>query len=262
MIRTITTQAGSSVYAKAAQQYAVSISQALKAQLRIVAKWDEDELPQNVAPPSFAKQAGQETVEMAQEAGVMVLESECHEIDGLLEEAKMSDLFVVGMPTDEDVSEEDELTSDIQDVERPLLRDAECSVLVVSKEPSRPIENIMVQYQGNMEGKSALRVAGELALGYGAKVTVLSIHGDITKASKMAQIAKTYLEGYGLEHIEIIDTTGVPDSWGEVKEKATSCEADLVVFGEDPYGYLDRLLTKNIGERMADATDFPILLAR
>ncbi len=262
MIRTITTQAGSSVYAHAAQKYAISISNALDARLRVVAKWDEDEVPHNIDTPVLAQKSAKEMVAQAKEVGVDLLESDCRHIEGLLDEARMSDLFVVGMPTDTDVANEDQLTSQIQDAERPLLHDAECSVLVVSKPPTQPINHVMVQYQGGIEGKSALRVAGELSLGCAAKVTVLSIHGDINKASKLAHMAKSYLEGYDLKQVDVVDTTGVPDSWVEIKNAAQSCQADVVVFGEDPYGFWERFLTQNTGERMADATDFPVLLAR
>lgn len=262
MIRTITTQAGSSVYATAAQKYAISISKALDARLRVVAKWDEDEVPQNIDAPVLAQKSAEEMVAQAKEMGVDLLESDCRNMEGVLDEARMSDLFVVGMPTDTDVANEDQLTSQIQDAERPLLHDAECSVLVVSKPLTKPLNQVMVQYQGGIEGKSALRVAGELARGCGAQVTVLSIHGDMNKASKLAHMAKSYLDGYALKQVDVADTTGVPDSWVEVKNAAQSCQADVVVFGEDPYGFWERFLTQNTGERMADATDFPVLLAR
>lgn len=262
MICTVTTQAGESDYTKAAQEYAISISEHLNARLRVVAKWQEDVVPAPIDTPSLAKNTAEEVRERAQDVGVAVLEEECDSLDGLLDEARVSDLFVVGMPTDTDVSEGDENVHDIQEAERPLLHEAECSVLAISKPPEGKIKNILVQYQGGIEGKSALRTAGELAKGFSAKVSILTLHGDEMWALKMASFAKDYLEGYALDEIEILENAGVPESWVDVKDAAESCSADMVVLGEDPYGLLDRLLTRNLGERMAQATDLPVLLAR
>lgn len=262
MICTITTQTGNSAYAKAAQEYALSLSNSLNARLRVVTKWDDEDVPSVVNALSIAKQGAHNVAELAGQLDIPVVESDCVDQESVLGEAQMSDLFVVGMPTDADVAHDDNQTAALQDHERPLLHDAECSILVVNKPPKRSIQNILVNYQGGIEGKAALRVAGELASGSGAKVTVLSLHGDISQASKMANTAKDYLAGYDLKEIEILDETGVPESWVDIHNIAQSCDADMVVLGEDPYGVLDRLLSKNIGERMADATDTPVLLAR
>ena len=262
VIATITTQAGDSRYAKAAQDYAFALSQALGARLRIIALWGEDTVPKDIDAEQVAEEAAQNIVEKAKAAGIVVVESGRGDKDGLLEEARMSDLFVVGMPTDQDLTEDDEMATRIQERERPLLHEAECSVLVVSKPPPRPIANVLVNYQGGIEGKSALRVAGELGIGCLSKVTVLSIHGDIGQASVMGQTAEEYLSVFNVAQLNVLEKEGPSDSWVDIKEVAKECQADLVILGEDPYGLLDRFLSRNIGERMAEATDLPVLLAR
>jgi len=55
MICTIATQTGNSAYAKADQEYALSLSNSLNARLRVVTKWDDEDVPGKDTPVLLAR---------------------------------------------------------------------------------------------------------------------------------------------------------------------------------------------------------------
>lgn len=163
MVRTVTVCAGEGDYAWAAQQYAIEIARWFGARLRVVSVWAAQEIPEaeiaEEGPEGLARLEFQPLLARAKGAGVPVKESLRPEgpLRGLLAEARESDLLVLGMPKEGSVGD-DPVAAAILEEEMPLLRRAECMVLVVCR-PLRPIRHVLVNYQGGIEGKSALRIA-------------------------------------------------------------------------------------------------------
>ena len=88
--------------------------------------------------------------------------------EALLAEARENDLLVIGLP-ERAKAEQDPVVAAVLQVERPLLRSAECMLLAVAR-PPEPVGSLLVNYEGGIGGKSALRVAGEIAMHASAKV--------------------------------------------------------------------------------------------
>lgn len=120
----------------------------------------------------------------------------------------------------------------------------------------------MVNYQGGVEGKAALRLAGSAAECAGGRVTVLSIAGDPAATASLTEAATDYLSAFRGVRPEALEHRGTPDSEGRILEAADEVGAHLIVLGAEPYGLLDRFLNRNIAEQVALSTERPILVAR
>ena len=142
-----------------------------------------------------------------------------------------------------------------------LLRRAECSLLVVCQ-PPRPLGTILVHYQGGMEGKRALGLAGELAERHEARLVVLTIESDAVRAAELSATAQAYLGGFAVASVDAVQEKGAPDSELKVLERAETEGADAIVIGHEPYGLLHRLLSSDLVEQVALDTHLPVLVAR
>lgn len=267
MIRTVTTHAGDTHYTDAAQAHAISIAKALNARLRAIALWQEhgqgDAAGAETDKAGSAERKAEALAARAREEGLKAsaVVREQHVLEGMLDESKSSDLLVIGLPTKAE-EHGHPLVAAVMAEELPLLRKSECSVLVVSR-PPRQLQNVLVNYQGGVDGKAALRIAGELAEAHKAAATVLSIHGDARQASTLTGAAANYLEGF--EVLNVLERQEVGDresAAGVILEQAASLDPDLLVLGGEPYGFWDHVLSRDTGEELALATDLPVLIAR
>ena len=206
MIHVVTVLAGTSSYAQIAQRHAVRMAQLFHARLRVATVWE----PESAGKPRRWARRGRplpttEVERISREAGnadILVEKSLRGEglPDGLLAEARESDLLVVGLP--ECPTGEELVCRAIRHDEMPLLHKAECLVLVAYRDPA-PIQSVLVDYPGGTEGKAALRAAGEVAIRTSAAVTVLSVNGSRENAEMLTSSARRYLEGFGtLEYSE------------------------------------------------------------
>jgi nucleotide-binding universal stress UspA family protein len=150
---------------------------------------------------------------------------------------------------------------ELLDDDLTLLRQAECSVLMVSR-TQRMIQTILVNYQGGLEGKMALRLAGGWGEKTSARVVVLSIDSDPAQAASLTQVATQYLKGYALAEVKTIERSGDPNSELEILDVVREESADLIVVGAEPYGLLARILDQDVAEDLALATELPLLIAR
>ncbi|MFW6163518.1 MAG: universal stress protein [Planctomycetota bacterium] len=268
MIRTVTVCAGDSPFHDVAHQHALLMTTLFQGRLRGVLVWEPEAVEAYQASGAgedinaAARRELKDLLEMAAEAGVTAAPRFQGKgmTDGLLAEAAECDLLVIGMPT-EGVAQEDPLAKALLHDELPLLRKAESAVLVVCSPPKAP-ENVLVSYQGGMEGKAALRVAGHLAEAAEAAVHVLSVHGDLAEAERLAAVASEYLGGYDLPSLQTLGQTGSPASTGKVLDVAEETAADLIVIGDEPYGLLEHFFGEDTAERVALATHTPVLVAR
>ncbi len=268
MIHTVTVTAGENNYAVVAQRHALEIAKRFEARLRVVGAWSPEGADFAESPEKLVDQKLKELIEAAQRANIRTELSRRGEgiLDGLLAETRESDLLVVGMPTegpsrDEGSPQDDALVEALIKEDLSLLRRAECSVMVVCR-PPQPVNTVLVNYQGGLEGKRALGMAGELAELNSARVVVFSVEGDIARATEWTATATGYLNGFDLASVDTIEQKGVPDSEARILETAESEGADVIVIGHDPYGILDRLLSRDVAEQLALYTHLPLLIAR
>jgi nucleotide-binding universal stress UspA family protein len=166
----------------------------------------------------------------------------------------------LGLPTETQKQTDDSAGRLIHN-ELPVLRRAECALLVVNQ-PPRPVERIVAQYEGGWEGKSLLRFTGALAEQYGARVGILTVRSDIAEATQWVSAAADYLKGYQLPSLETFPLSGPVESTDHVARAAASFGADLIAMGETGHGFLGRFLGQNVAERTALATTMPLLIAR
>lgn len=268
MIHIVTVLAGESDYAEAAQQHALRMAQWFQARLRVVTSREPDDTKETTTSRQSMESFGERSVEkLSMETGnghVLVESSVRGEglLEGLLAEARESDLLVVGLPPDLTEGQEPLLEA-VRHAELPLLHRAECMVLAVCR-PPRPIRKILVDYLGGTVGKAALRTAGEVAMRASAGVTVLCVDGDPSNAGVLSATAERYLSGFGLLSVATITRVGQPESATEVARAAESTEADLVVIGGERHGLLNWLRDRSgpDPEDVALFTQIPVLVAR
>jgi nucleotide-binding universal stress UspA family protein len=181
-------------------------------------------------------------------------------LQGLLAEAQKSDLLVLGTPVKGAITD-NALAAAIWQDELSLLRKAECSILVVNQ-PFRPVGKVLVNYQGKIEGKAALRLAGEIAVRCSADVGVLSLSGDVAQSADHVATAGEYLKGFPLGSVELMNQGGDPESESAILSAADSWGADLIIIGEEPHGFLGNFFGQEPAEQMVQRAEFPILIAR
>ena len=264
MVHTVTVAAGANNYAVVAQHHAIEMATRFGARLRVVGSVVGPEEGSEM----LVNQSLQELVVEAGKAGVRAEMSYRGEgmLKGLLAETRETDLLVIGMPTEGTSQDEgsplaDDLIEVLLREDLLLLRRSECSLLVVCR-PPRPLGTILVNYQGGLDGKRALGMAGELAERTAAGIVVLTIEGDVVRAAELTGTAREYLGGFDLSSVDTIEEKGVPDSEEKILERAETEGADAIVIGHEPYGFLDRLLNRDLVEQVALDTHLPVLIVR
>ncbi len=267
MIHVVSTLSGDSSHAHIGQRHAIRIAQLFHARLRVALIWEPEVTEQaDTGGRTWEVLAADEMKRISRESGDPSLRVESslrgeglH--NGLLAEARETDLLVIGMPRC--ATDDDPLCKAIRQDELPLLQKAECLTLVVYAEPA-PIRSVLVGYQGGTAGKMALRAAGEIALLTSAAVTVLSVDRAPDIAGLLTASAHHYLDGYGIPGITTIERLGEPGSEEELLEVAESIGADFVVVGGEQYGMLTwlRARTAPHPEEISAALHRPVLIAR
>lgn len=267
LIHVVTVLAGTSSYAQIAQRHAVKMAQLFHARLRVVTVWESESTEHSQGTGKIWDTLADEEVErISREAGnadILVEKSLRGEglLDGLMAEARESDLLVLGLP--ECPTGEEPVCKAIRHDEMPLLHKAECLVLIVHRDPA-PIRSVLVDYHGGTEGKAALRAAGEVALRTSAAVTVLSINGSREHAVMLAGSAKRYLAGFGLSDIASMERVGQTGSETEVFHASESAAADFIVVSGDGHGMLEWLRGRAASQPEELSADLhrPVLVVR
>lgn len=266
MIRTIGVCAGEATWTRNAQEYALELARRFGARLRIVGGWEGAAGPAAAAPgeapDELMKTKTRRLRDRAADVGIPVDEHQRGEgmVEGLKAEARQNDLLVLGSAADdaqsESVGEQAVLADDLE-----ILRRAESAVLVVSR-PPQPIDTILVNYQGELMGKHALRLAGAWGELEKARIIALSVESDATRAGAWAQTAGEYLKGFDLPEVETLHASGDPESEVELLNLAEKRGADVLVIGAKPYGLLDRFFDRDVAVDVALTTQLPLLVAR
>lgn len=267
MIHVVTVLAGTSSYARIAQRQAVMMAKLFHARLRVATVWEPESAndPEQI-DKTWETLADEEIERISRDIGTadLVVERSLRGeglVDGLLAEARETDLLVVGLP--ECPKGDEPVCRAIRHDEMPLLRKAESLILVADQDPA-PIHRVLVDYHGGTEGKAALRVAGEVAIRSSAAVTVLSVNGSGEYAKMLADSAKRYLKGFGLSDIASIERVGQPGSETEVLNAAKSAAADFIVVGAEGNGMLEWLRGRAASQPEDLSTDLhkPVMVAR
>ena len=269
MIRTIAVSTGEQSYADAAEQHALSMAKAFGARVKAVLASDPRDIVRGERmhagfedPAGLAHQTMIPFLEQLRQADIAY--EECYHgegvTDGLLSEAMESDLVVVGLPSLGRV-QESHTARVTQHETLPLLRRAECSVLAVF-EPPTPLRNILVCYEGGVEGKAALRLSGHLAEKAGAKVWVFPVGNRIDRLVMLDSVAESYLGAFDLPGVGILPEAAPTKSESLMVEAGKETNADVIVIGSEPYGLFQRFMGEATAEALALDTTIPVLLAR
>lgn len=266
MIRTVTVYTGRSPYSLAAQEHAIEAARLFGARLKVVAIWgadgDKATAESGVPVPELMTQERGEIAARAAQAGVKVAEGLRGDgiTRGLLEEARETDLLVLGMPTEAD-KQTDDVAAGLIRRELPVLRKAECAILAVDQ-PPRPVRKIMAQYSEGPAAKTMLRLAATWAEKLDAALTVLTVQNDVARATELAAAAEEYLKGFNLSSVETHPEKGPTDSKIPILAAADALGPDMIAMGEEGHSFLERFLGMNVAERTALATPIPLLICR
>jgi len=148
--------------------------------------------------------------------------------------------FMFGPPTLEQV---------YRAIRRPL-------VLVLGY--ARPIERLLVCYDGGRQSKEALSVAARLARLWELPLTVVSVEGRVTSPQKVLPRAEQYLEPFELNAKFVARRGNVASEIASVAEEEN---ADLIVMGVYRHGFLHRSLLGSTLDQLIRLTLRPVLLA-
>jgi len=267
MLHVITVLGGEGHCTQMAQSHGVRMAQLFQAKLRVVTVWESADTEELTADGrSLESRADEEVSRVLRQAGDIRISAESSLrgeglLNGLLAEARESDLLVIGLP--ERASEDEPLFKVILHEETSLLHKAECLVLIVREAP-HPIQKILVDYPGGLAGKAALRAAGEVAMRASASVTIHSVSGEPLVSEMLAASAERYLMGFGLSAVQGIVRQGDPSNQGEMLRAVNSMGADMLIVGGERHSLMDVLWGKATldPEDAAMAMNIPTLIAR
>ncbi|MHB1456088.1 MAG: hypothetical protein ACYC0V_04140 [Armatimonadota bacterium] len=262
MIHIVTTLAGQSEYAKIAQRHAVKTAQMFGARLRIVMIWEPED---NLTGISWEANADKEVERIKLDAGnpnITIERGLRGEgfLKGLIAESRETDLLIVGLP---ECDADDDFACKVIRKHKPsLLSNVECMFLVVHRDPE-PIWNVLVDYHGGVEGKAALRMAGEIAIRASSAVTILCIDQVREDAEMFVSSGMRYLTRFGIPTITTMTLLKESDYESEITHAVESTKADFIVLGEQE-GFLNKLLGKTVQhpEVLSLILHRPVLVAR
>lgn len=264
MLHTITVRAGENDLFSAAHEHAIELARKFDARLNVahVLEPGAEEAHGPEASAVIDADARAEFAPVEARAGSVGVQAAVDIRregikDGLLTAAAESDLIVLPLPEEADQSQDEEAVDDHLEV----VRSAEAAVLTVSA-PPQEWSRVFVEYRGGIPGKSALRLAGELATRCEAVLVIDCVHGDVAEAGRLTNIAERYYQGFPRLTFESWPRSGVTESETAVIDAAGEAGADLLVVGGEPYGALDRIVQSPTPEDYARKTNLPVLIAR
>ena len=268
MFKTITVVSAANDYARLAESWGLKLAGMFRSRLRALVAWDPDEVArarmhgEATAPERLSEQTTRDVVEQARAQGLRAegLFRGEGSLKGILTEAVEADLLVLGKPKPQQ-AENDSIARAILDSELPILRRAECSVLVVSQEAGQ-LRNVLVSYLGGEEGKSALRAAGFIAQAASARLTAVSCKGDMAEAEILVSRAARYLEGFDLPHVNPLAFSVPSNSPDQILHTAAETKADMIVLGQEPHGIIHSFFAGDSAEAVSLSTLLPVLIAR
>jgi nucleotide-binding universal stress UspA family protein len=240
MIKTISVAYGDAAADKAAQQYALTLARAFDSVMRLVACGDSNGLLREKVQEQVGRLRAEDMhaeIDLRPE-GIP---------DCLLKESRECDLLVVG------AGKKGHMLA--------IMRNAECSVMTVEG-AFGPIRNILVDYQGGIEGKTALRIGGHLAERTGSALLVLSVEKTIAMALELTDAAEKYLGGFDTASVETLARENDPESEKDVLSAAENMDADMIVIGREPAGLLENLFDRTSSDAVVPKTKGSLLIAR
>ncbi len=123
---------------------------------------------------------------------------------------------------------------------------------------ARPIERLLVCYDGGRQSKKALNVAARLASNWKMPLTIVSVEGRVIKPEEELPKAERYLRPFDLD-VEYVERRGNVAS--ELTSVAEEKNADLVIIGVYRHSFLRRTLLGSTLDQLVQLTLRPVLLA-
>ncbi len=269
MIRTITIRAGGSKYARASQDMGYEIAKRFNARLRVAMAWrrkDDSSEGKPKEPVEGAEGASSPEVEglvkCASEQGIRA-EGAYHgegTYKGLMHEAHISDLLVLGLPTEAEGQIEKDAGM-LWKEEMPILRKAECSILTVPEDHPR-MENIIVSYQGGEHDKAALRLAGWLGEKFEAKVHVVTVLPRDEDAAEVCALGAAYLDAFDIPEVKQVSSDGNGATKTKLMRAIETYDADMLILGSDTWNVFEGVFMGKTAELLVNATNIPVCIAR
>ncbi len=135
------------------------------------------------------------------------------------------------------------------DIRRPLL---------LTLGYARPIERLMVCFDGGRQSKKALNIAAHVADAWKVPLTVVSVQGRVIDPEKELPKAERYLKPYNLDVDYIVRRGNVSSELSSVAEEIN---ADVIIIGVYRHNFLRRSLLGSTLDQLTQLTLRPVLLA-
>lgn len=125
------------------------------------------------------------------------------------------------------------------------------------------LTHILVAYDGSLHSLAALDFAGDLAIRYGARVTVLNVIAEDTErspAEEHLRRADERLRSAGVDKIATMIDVGAPAE--RIVAFAATNDVDLIVMGRRGFGNLAGFLLGSISQQIVHLADCPVLTVK
>ncbi len=278
MIKNILVATDGSAYSATAGRYAIDLSKRLKARLLALHVLDsralEGPLMADVSNWVGAQPYGGQRVsfhKMMEERGRTILEafeqesrekgvvpetvmSIGHPVSAILREEGRSELLVVGRRGEHAEWSGDMLGSSVERLVRRSL-----TPCMVTPADFRPINRILVAFDGSGHAGRALQIAASLAKELPAELTALTVGKDNEESRAICEEAGKRLTAYGMDVPPVL----LPGEPGNViLAEAAEREVDLIVTGTHGHGRLRERILGGISHHLLTNTDHALLMVR
>jgi nucleotide-binding universal stress UspA family protein len=136
-----------------------------------------------------------------------------------------------------------------------VVRRSDTPVLLAEKE-SRPLNKMLVMYDGSHPANRALKIAANIAAHVVAGITIFTANDDLKEGARVRDEAIRYLEAQAL-NVDFVLQAGPAEDVLEYLEKDP---VDLLVVGTRGYSALRRLILGSTAEYLMRSTTLPLLL--
>ncbi len=172
----------------------------------------------------------------------------------IIEEAKTSDLIIIGIKTHFHLEHPDVEGDTLKD----LLKETVAPVMAVTEKPNLPTK-LLIAYDGSTQAAKAMREYIHIShmLPFAKKAYLLNVTDNIEEGTNLLKKAQSYLELYGID-VERIIKSGDPAD--VIYQTAKELGDVLIIMGAYGHSGLKELFFGSTAEKIIEDGSFPIFV--
>ena len=279
MVKSILLAVDGSAYTEFVLKYGVALAKAFDAHLRVLTVVDVRFFEWAVAigvegfapvlPSTTFQEESQKILEekadkVLQRAGEMLtaegvkfsLEKESGSpVEVICEKVKVADLLVMGSRGEFEKWSDKMLGATFESVSRLSIK----PIFVVHKE-YRPIQKIMLAYDGSENSNRALPWAGFWAEKFQTPLVVLTVHDDAEEGQTVLNEATAYLQSYNIPEMQTLLKSG--DTAETIVGTAREINADVIAMGSYGHSRIREAILGSTTVQVMRKSPVPVLMVK